>query len=191
MNHAVLASESQKLSPDAANRLADNVTMVDEVSKQIRTISYLLHPPLLDEAGIASALRCYLEGFAKRSGIVVKLDIDPKIGRQASEIEIAAFRLVQEGLTNIHRHSGSREAEIHVVRSEATLTIEVVDFGRGMNFLDLANQDGVGLRGMQERLRSLSGTLRIQSNEQGTKLTGIIPLRTIDSPGERPIVTHR
>jgi signal transduction histidine kinase len=187
MNHAVLALESQKLSPDAANRLAENATIVEEVSKQIRTISYLLHPPLLDEAGIASALRCYLEGFAKRSGISVKVDIDAKIGRQTSDIEIAAFRLVQEGLTNVHRHSGSRQAEIHVIRSEATLTVEVVDFGKGMNTTDLTNQVGVGLLGMQERLRSLGGTLRLQSNEEGTKVTGIIPLKILNSPGERPI----
>jgi len=187
MNHAVLALESQKLSPDAANRLAENATIVEEVSKQIRTISYLLHPPLLEEAGIASALRCYLEGFAKRSGISVKLDIDANLGRQASDIEIATFRLVQEGLTNVHRHSGSRQAEIHVVRREATLTVEVIDFGKGMNVTDLTNQVGVGLLGMQERLRSLGGTLRLQSNEQGTKVTGIIPLKTLNSPSERPI----
>jgi len=182
MNHAVLALESQKLSADAAKRLAENATIVEEVSKQIRTISYLLHPPLLDEAGIASALRCYLEGFAKRSRISVNVDIDPGIGRQASEIEIAVFRLVQEGLTNIHRHSGSRAAEIHVLRSAATLTVEIVDFGTGMNTTDLTKQVGVGLVGMQERLRSLGGTLRIDSNERGTKLTGIIPLRTVHSP---------
>ena len=187
MNHAVLASESQKLSSDAANRLSENATIVEEVSKQIRTISYLLHPPLLDEAGIASALRCYLEGFAKRSGISVKLEIDANLGRQASEIEVAAFRLVQEGLTNVHRHSGSREAEIHVLRSEATLTIEVADFGRGMSTTALTNQVGVGLVGMQERLRSLGGTLRIQSNEQGTTVTATIPIRTVQSHGERPI----
>ncbi len=181
MNHAVLALESKNLSLDAANRLAENATMVDEVSKQIRTISYLLHPPLLDEAGIASALRCYLEGFSKRSGISLKLDIDPNIGRQASEIEITAFRLVQEGLTNVHRHSGSRDAEIHITRNEATLTVEVVDFGKGMNASDSTIQVGVGILGMQERLRSLGGTLRVQSNEQGTKLIGIIPIKPVRS----------
>lgn len=143
-----------KLSADAAKRLVENETIVEEVSKQIRTISHLLHPPLLDDAGIASALRCYLEGFAKRSRLSVNVDIDPGIGRQASEIEIAVFRLVQEGLTNIHRHSGSHEAEIHVLRSEPMLTVEIVDFGTGMNTTDLT-----------KRLRSLGGTLRIDSNE--------------------------
>lgn len=187
MNCAVLALESQKLSPDAANRLAENATMVNEVIKQIRTISYLLHPPLLEEAGIASALRCYLEGFAKRSGISVRLDIDSRLGRQVPEIEIAVFRLVQEGLTNIHRHSGSREAEIHVSRSEAILTVEVVDFGGGMTSTDLTNQAGVGILGMQERLRALGGTLRIRSNEEGTSLTGTIPLKTLRLPADRPL----
>jgi signal transduction histidine kinase len=177
MNHAVLASESHKLSPEAAKGLTENAAMVEEVSKQIRTISYLLHPPLLDEAGIKSALHCYVEGFSKRSKIDVRLEIASDVGRLPSEMEITIFRLVQESLTNVHRHSGSRDAAIRITRNEVSLTVEIEDSGKGM-ILDGNSpaQPGVGLQGMHERLRSLGGALQIYSSDRGTKLKAVIPL---------------
>jgi signal transduction histidine kinase len=155
--------------------------MIEEVSKQIRTISYLLHPPLLDEAGLASALNCYVEGFSKRSKINVKLEITPNVGRLPEQVEISVFRLIQECLTNIHRHSGSPVAGIHITRHEAYLTVEVEDAGKGMASDSQSIQVGVGIRGMQERLRSLGGSLQIHSNGRGTRLIAIIPLARTDS----------
>lgn len=177
MNHATLLSESQNLSPSAANSLAENVSMTEEVSKQIRTISYLLHPPLLDEAGLASALFCYVEGFSKRSKINVKLEITPDLGRFSSDMEISIFRLIQECLTNIHRHSGSLTARIRIGRNESSVSVEVEDEGKGISSQHVsAIGDGVGLPGMRERLRCFGGNLQIHSNESGTKLTAVIPI---------------
>jgi signal transduction histidine kinase len=181
MNNGILESESDKLSPDGAKVLSENTRIVEEISKQVRTISYLLHPPLLDEVGIASALRCYVEGFSKRSKIDVKLEIAANISRFSPEIEICVFRLVQECLTNVHRHSGSPDAAIRVERNEAAMSIEVEDSGRGMSLEEGSTQLGVGLPGMQERLRRLGGRLQIQSNESGTKLTAVIPLHPDES----------
>jgi signal transduction histidine kinase len=187
MNYATLLSESQKLSPGAASTLAENVSLTDEVSKQVRTISYLLHPPLLDEAGLAPALLCYVEGFSKRSKIDVKLDITPDLGRFPSDMEISIFRVIQECLTNIHRHSGSLTARIHIRRNETSVSVEVEDAGKGISLQKLsAIGAGVGLPGMRERVRRLGGNLLIHSNESGTKLRAVIPIAhnnsSIDSP---------
>lgn len=184
MNSAVVESESHKLSSDAAKCLSQNAAMVDELSKEIRTISHLLHPPLLDEAGLASALRWYIEGFAERSKIDARLDIPPDFARLPNETEISIFRVVQECLTNIHRHSGSPTARIRVRTDGATVRVEVEDAGKGMaagkDFLSLA-QGGVGLRGMRERLRLLGGTLRLKSDGRGTRVTAVIPFVHRDS----------
>ena len=107
-------------------------SLVDEVSREIRTISHLLHPPLLDEAGLASALRWYTEGFAKRSRIDVNLEIPPDMGRMPNDAEIAMFRVVQECLTNIHRHSESSTATIRIQRQANRVLLQVQDHGKGI-----------------------------------------------------------
>jgi signal transduction histidine kinase len=192
MNHAALLSESQNLSPGAASSLAENVSLTEEVSKQVRTISYLLHPPLLDEAGLASALVCYVEGFSKRSKIDVKLQIAPDLGRFPSDTEISIFRLIQECLTNIHRHSGSLMAMIHIRRTQTSVSVEVEDAGKGISLQSLSSiGSGVGLPGMRERLRRLGGNLQIHSNELGTKLTAVIPVAQNDSSIHYPVATDR
>src|SRR5205823_13388181 len=117
MNSVWVEAESDRLSSDVAKRLSENAAMVQEAMKQIRTISHLLHPPLLDEAGLASALRCYSDGFAQRSKIKVDLDLPGQFGRLSSELETTIFRVVQECLTNIHRHSGSSVARIRLRHS--------------------------------------------------------------------------
>ena len=186
MNHAVIEPESEKLSSRAAACLAENIGMVDEVSKQIRTISYLLHPPLLDEAGLPPALRCFVEGFAKRSGIAVALEISPNLERLSHEIEITAFRVVQECLANVHRHSGSRTAGIRVVREKTFIKLEIEDSGKGLCAGSTRGDSapaGVGLLGMRERLRNLGGTLQIRSSSNGTRLSAIIPV-----PGSDPVM---
>ena len=176
MNNTLLEAESGKLSANGARMLTENARMVEDISKQVRTISYLLHPPLLDEVGIASALRFYVEGFSKRSDIDVKLDIAPNVGRFEPRVELCVFRMVQECLTNVHRHSGSPDAAIRIARNGHALTVEVEDSGIGLNFEDGSSQFGVGLPGMQERLRSLGGKLEIHSNGPGTKLEAVIPV---------------
>jgi len=181
MNTAFVAEESHKLSPDAAKRLSDNAAMVLEASKEIRTISHLLHPPLLDEAGLASALRCYVDGFSERSKIDAKLDVPKEFAGLSKEMELSIFRVVQECLTNIHRHAGSPTAGIRVTQNESCLRVEIEDAGKGIpaeteSAFGLLAHAGVGLRGMRERLRQLGGTLQIHSNGHGTRVTAILPV---------------
>jgi signal transduction histidine kinase len=182
MNSVLVQAESHKLSPEAATRVSENAALVAEASKQIRTISYLLHPPLLDEVGLASALRWYVEGFSERSKIEAKLDIPQRFAGLSKEMELSIFRVVQECLTNIHRHAGSSTAGIRVVQDDACLRIEIEDTGKGMplekvSAFEASAYTGVGLRGMRERLRQLGGTLRVQSNSPGTRVTAVLPVR--------------
>jgi signal transduction histidine kinase len=175
MNQTVITTELPRLSGDASRCLVENVGMVEEVTKQIRTISYLLHPPLLDEAGIASAVRCYVEGFSKRSKIAVSLEVSPELGRLPQEIEISVFRLIQECLTNIHRHSGSATAGIRLIREPAYLSVEIADAGKGIS-AEASSNAGVGFLGMRERLRRLGGTLDIRSTSPGARVLAVIPV---------------
>jgi signal transduction histidine kinase len=189
INNAMVESEAQKLSSDAAKRISENGQMVDEVNKQIRTISFLLHPPLLDEAGLAPALRVYVDGFSKRSRISTDLEITPDLGRFPEKIEISAFRFVQECLTNIHRHSGSMTAAIHVIRDKNILKIKIEDAGRGFSSgmkhtVASMTHAGVGIQGMRERLRHLGGTLQIDSDQTGTRIIAVIPLMPRECPAE-------
>jgi signal transduction histidine kinase len=143
------------------------------MNKEVRTVSYLLHPPLLDEAGLACALRWYVEGFSERSKIQVDLDIPEDFGRLPQELETAIFRTAQECLTNIHRHSGSPMAKIQLTRSEGKIRLKVKDNGVGipaekLDGVTAPGTLGVGLRGMRERLRQLGGSLDIHSDDKGT-----------------------
>jgi PAS domain S-box-containing protein len=179
MNISVVSREAHNLSPAAAKCVADNAELLAEVSREIRTISHLLHPPLLDEAGLESALRWYVEGFAERSKINVELDIPADFGRLPHDAEIAIFRVIQECLTNIHRHSGSDTAAISISRAGSRLVVEVQDSGKGISEekqreLTSSGRTGVGFRGMRERLRQLQGTLEIQSEGRGTVIRAIL-----------------
>jgi signal transduction histidine kinase len=191
MNSVLVEVESHKLSPDAARRVSENAAMVEEASKQIRTISYLLHPPLLDEVGLASALHWYVEGFSERSKIDAKIDIPQKFEGLSKEMELSIFRVVQECLTNIHRHAGSPTAGIRIVQDEASLKVEIEDAGKGIpeneSAFGASGHTGVGIRGMRERLRQLGGTLQVQSIGHGTRVTAILPvLRVTAAPaGQR------
>ncbi len=186
MNNAVVSAEAGRLTPGTSKCLAENAGLVDEVSREIRTISHLLHPPLLDEAGLASALRWYTEGFAKRSRIEVSLEIPADMGRMPNYTEIAMFRVVQECLTNIHRHSESPTATIRIQRQANRVLLEVQDHGKGIAKEKLekftrTGRIGVGFGGMRERLRQLGGTLEIQSGEQGTLVSAVLPVGGADS----------
>src|SRR6202521_3048412 len=174
MNSALVEAESHKLSREAAKGVRENAAMVQQATKEIRTISLLLHPPLLDEAGLASALHCYVEGFSERSKIEAKLDIPQNFAGLSKEMELSIFRVVQECLTNIHRHAGSPTAGIRIVQDEACLRVEIEDAGKGIPFekrsaFGSSPHTGVGLRGMRERLRQLGGTLQVQPNSSGTR----------------------
>ena len=177
MNLSQLQKENASSSAASADLLSDCGVMVDQVSREIRTISHLLHPPLLDVAGLSSAIRWYVDGFSHRSKIEVDLQLDSDLGRLPAEVEITMFRVVQECLTNVYRHSGSDFCSILVQRDAQRLCMQIRDIGHGMRMrADGEISTGVGLRGMQERLRRLGGTLQIQANENGTTVLIEVPL---------------
>jgi len=166
--------------------LAKSIENADELvrhlTQEIRTTSYLLHPPLLDEAGISSALGWYVQGIGERSGLQIDLKIPDSFGRLPSEMELLIFRLVQECLTNIHRHSGSKTARIEIDREGENIHVAVQDQGAGMSPERLAeiqsHGTGVGIRGMRERVRQFHGDLVIESNGSGTRVHANLPLKT-------------
>ncbi len=171
--------------PPIARRLASAIENARQISDELRTMSYLLHPPLLDELGLGSALRWYVDGFAKRSGISVHLDL-PGEGRLAPEMETMLFRVVQECLINIHRHSGSATAAIRLAKSADGIVLEVEDEGRGMTAEELSELAsggalGVGLRGMRERIKDFGGELEILSSGRGTTVKAVIPTEATQS----------
>ena len=147
----------------------------------MRTLSYLLHPPLLDEDGLASALAWYVKGFTERSKIKIDLKVPPNFGRLPQEVETTLFRVVQEGLTNVHRHSKSPTASIRLSRRATEVKLEIADKGQGMpaKALHSGNQKsgqlGVGIMGMSERARQLGGRLEIDSSRRGTTIRVVIP----------------
>jgi len=181
MNVSKLHRVVSKSDPELCETTSDSLQLIDELSTEIRTLSYLLHPPLLDESGLASALTWYTEGLAARSKIAVDLQVAPEVGRLHPDLETAIFRIVQECLTNIHRHSGSPTAAIRIARENGAVLVEVADQGRGLQAEDSAGMNvraGVGLRGMQERVRQLGGTLEISSGKAGTpgtRVTAVLP----------------
>jgi two-component system NarL family sensor kinase len=179
MNLDAMARESANLSNRGKKCLTEATELVRETVKEIRVVSYLLHPPQLDESGLPSALRWYLDGFSERGDIIAELVISDGFGRLPQDLETGLFRIVQECLTNIHRHSGSKTAAIHLCRSADEVQVEVRDFGTGMA-RELSH--GVGLRGMKERVEEFGGTLSIQSGSTGTAVTAKVPLA---SPGQR------
>ena len=182
MNLHRLEREAQKLSTSVAKTAAESSALAKEVSDSVRTVSYLLHPPLLDEAGLKSALAWYAEGFEERSGIKVHLKMPSDFARQPSDLETAVFRIVQECLTNIHRHSASSTADIRICQFAGGLALEVKDTGRGISAemlskISSVGLPGVGLRGMRERVTALGGAFEILSEGKGTTVKIAIPLQ--------------
>jgi signal transduction histidine kinase len=161
--------------------VAQTIAINEDMSRELRTMSYLLHPPLLDEVGLPSALRWYTEGFSQRSGIAVDLKITSEFGRLPDGMEIALFRVVQECLTNIHRHSGSATANIKLTRNRQNVQIEIRDAGNGVSQERRHRNKlvpGVGLMGIQERMRQFGGRVEITSQSDGTQVIATIPLST-------------
>jgi PAS domain S-box-containing protein len=174
MQLSTLAQDLRKAAPQFNEQVEETERLVQQLQKEIRTTSYLLHPPLLDEAGLFSALSWYVEGLNKRSNVQIALEIAPNFGRLPRDVELVVFRLVQESLANIYRHSGSETARIRIARDEGTITVEVQDQGKGIppeKLVEIQSEgSGVGIRGMRERLRQFSGELRIESGENGTRV---------------------
>jgi PAS domain S-box-containing protein len=164
--------------------IAESRELCDQSLREIRTLSYVLHPPMLDEAGLAGALKWYVRGFIKRSGIGVEMTSIHEIGRLPSDIETALFRVVQESLTNIWRHSGSGSAEIRLEKKQDHIVLQVRDYGRGIPKVGFKEPDntespGVGIAGMRQRLRQFGGTLEIESNDRGSLVIAKTPIRHV------------
>jgi PAS domain S-box-containing protein len=178
---AALRGNSAILGP-VANRISDSAEMAQRCLSEVRTVSYLLHPPLLDEMGLASALAWYADGFAQRSGIRVELDIPKDLGRLATDIETALFRVVQQGLANVHSHSGSHVAKIRLARDAENVIAEICDEGRGISpeALDRLHSGtqllGVGIAGMRGRVSDMGGRFDIRSGPDGTTIEVSLPI---------------
>ena len=159
------------------NLLADSQAILEQSQRELRTLAYELHPPTLDEVGLAGAVQEYAAGFTQRSGIKVRLDTIPALGRLPGETERALFRLVQESLGNVHRHSGSSTATIRIARDAAAVILEVTDQGCGLHLRGNGTvaKAGVGLAGMRERVRQLGGRFEIESSGRGTTVRATVP----------------
>jgi two-component system NarL family sensor kinase len=175
---------------DVKDALTESRDVVGKIGEEIRTLSYLLHPPLLDECGLASAVLWYAEGFKKRSGIHLGVSIDDELVRLTTDAETALFRVLQESLTNVHRYSGSPNAEIRIFQSGNKVHLEIVDHGKGVK----AGTDrpsfagaptlGVGIPGMRERIRQLGGQLEVEFSNEGTRVHASLP---VQGSGEEPV----
>jgi PAS domain S-box-containing protein len=180
-----LKSSAQRNQPRDCSELAECSQLIEEAISEVRTISYLLYPPMLEELGLKSAVPWYLDGFTKRSGIKTRFEVSPEFDRIPGDLELALFRVLQESLTNVHRHSGSSTAIVRLLAKDESVILQVIDEGKGTQSKNLEDrtQDwmgtfGVGLRGMNERLHQLGGTLELSSNQEGTTVSATLPVPT-------------
>jgi signal transduction histidine kinase len=184
LNLAQLTQSPVALDERSSHALSEARGILQEMSREIRTLSYLLHPPLLDELGLVSAIKEYAQGYSARSGIQLEADLQADFGRLPQEIETALFRIVQESLSNIQRHSGSLTAQIRLRGNSSSVTLELADRGHGMKEMSGESRDGaetrlgVGILGMRERVAQLGGTLAIESSPSGTTVRATIPVQT-------------
>jgi len=175
---------------DVKDALAESRDVVVKIGEEIRTLSYLLHPPLLDECGLASAVLWYAEGFKKRSGIHLNVAIDEELVRLTTDAETALFRVLQESLTNVHRYSGSPSAEIRIFQSASKVHLEIVDHGKGVKSgterpaFEGAPTLGVGIPGMRERIRQLGGQLEVEFSNEGTRVYASLPTEPFTEESE-------
>ena len=188
---AGLTKQTPRSAPQMSNTLHEAEQLVQQLHQEIRTMSYLLHPPLLDETGLGPALTWYVEGLRSRSGIQMSVNISEDLGRLPRDMELVAFRVVQESLTNIHRHSGSKTAEITIKRNPHAITLEIRDEGEGMSPQKLAEIQsrggGVGIRGIRERVQQLDGDMSIESSKTGTRVFVTIPLPKTNTEEQKRI----
>jgi len=182
MNLDVIEQTAKALDARSRRALAESRSLAEQCAREVRTFAYLMHPPLLDEAGLVSAVRWYAEGFAKRSGIRVVMDLG-EVGRLPEPIETAIFRVVQEGLTNVHRHASTTTASIRLRASADAVALEIHDQGRGLHDAGTHRNGarrrealGVGIQGMRERIRQLGGTFDVAFTDGGTTVRVSVPL---------------
>jgi len=166
--------EATAAEPAVYNKVDESVQLLQQCTTELRTISHLLHPPLLEELGVARTLSGYVDGFSKRSGIRVKLRVEPELGNLDFDVELAIFRIVQEALANVHRHSQSRTASVVLAREQDGVVLEIADNGRGIP--KGADGTGVGITGMRERVRLLQGKLEIKTGTTGVTIRATFPL---------------
>jgi PAS domain S-box-containing protein len=189
INLELFMQEAGYKSSEVASKIEEIQKTVQQLHREIRTTSYLLHPPLLDESGLYSAISWYLQGLRERSGLEVRFEISEQFGRLPGELELVIFRLVQESLTNIHRHSESKTGSIRIDRESNQITLDIRDQGKGMSSDRMAEiqsgRSGVGIRGMRERLRQFEGTMNIESDSSGTRIFATIPLPKTASPEDQ------
>jgi signal transduction histidine kinase len=173
----LLGGESQPL----VGRLSEALDLLDSLTQELRTVSYLLHPPLLEDSGLAAALRQYTEGLFDRSGLAVNLQIVANLRRMPGDIEATVFRIVQESLTNVHKHAKTKSATVRISYESDCIEVVIEDKGTGIpGFLSLDSPNitlGVGIQGMRERVRYLNGTFNIQSTTSGTVVSATVPAK--------------
>jgi PAS domain S-box-containing protein len=177
-----LARQTEQRKPEAKESIKESREIVSQIGEEIRTLSYILHPPLLDECGLASAVHWYAEGFEKRSGIKLEVSVDADLPRLQADAETTLFRVVQESLTNVHRYSGSSSAKISISKDSGEVRLEIIDYGRGIKSgttraLDGPAPLGVGIPGMRERLHQLGGGLSVDFGTNGTRVTATLPIK--------------
>ena len=178
MNLAIVERDSGVLSEKSRAALQEAKVLARRCSSEIRTLSYLLHPPLLTEVGLAAAVQWFLDGFSQHTGISTHLEAPADLGRLPDEMEISLFRVVQECLANIHRHANSRTATVRMQIKDEALTLEVVDQGKGALGKGSASEftEGLGIKGMRERAQQLDGHLEIASTAAGTTVRATVPI---------------
>jgi len=190
LNLAQLVQKVEVVAPELVKDGKEIEEVVQQLHREIRTTSYLLHPPLLDEAGLSSALKWYVQGLAERSGMKIDLNISDDFGRLPADMELAIFRVVQECLTNIHRHAESKTAFIRIARENGSICVQVRDEGKGISperLVEIQSRgSGVGIAGIRERLRHFQGEMKIESDSSGTRV-----LATIALPNKAPLADQK
>src|ERR1700688_1550432 len=180
MGLEVLKADKSSARAPEEQQFSECLRLVDQSITEVRTMSYLLYPPMLEEMGLEMAIGWYLDGFSKRSGVQTILEMPEPVGRVHRDAELAIFRILQESLTNIHRHSGSPTAQVRLIKTDREVTIEIQDQGTGIpppvleSAQDMCGTIGVGLRGMTERMRQLGGKLQVISSAAGTTVRAIV-----------------
>jgi len=175
LNLSVLDGKADSLDEQARAALGDSLNLANQVAEELRNISYVLHPPALDEMGLEGALRWYVDNFVKRTGLEVELKLPRRLPALREPSRLTAFRLVQEALTNVQRHSGSKTAKVVVAQGDGELTLEVADEGVG---IPQDHVPGLGLLSMRERVSQLGGRLEIKSGGDGTSIKAVLPVTT-------------
>jgi len=180
MNLGLLEQWAENGNAEFVEKIREAQELLQRVTREVRTTSYLLHPPLLDESGLPAALRLYIDGLTERTDLDIELSVSDEFGRLRKETELAMFRMIQECLTNILRHADSNTAEIRVMRTGEQVTLEIQDHGKGISDQRLLaindGRSGVGIRGMRDRVRHLNGKINVSSAGSGTTVSITLPI---------------